>query len=102
MNTKRSKITPVSPFEYSKTHSRDEIEKVCKLAGTTYDYWLRIKDRRQRPSVDLARSLVSASGGQLDLDALLFPKELRRGLGAPPLWNYRGSEKRVALLSEAS
>ena len=75
----------LTPMEFANRRTRAEIEPICVAAGTTYDYWIRIRDRRRRPSVDLARALVAASGGVLDLDALLFPRSDIRNTGAPPI-----------------
>ena len=75
----------LSPVAFSDAHDKAHIEAICAAAGTTYNYWKRIRDRRQRPSVDLAQALVRESGGELDLMALLFPKTALRGAGAPPL-----------------
>ena len=77
--------TAICPVAFSAAHDKAHIEAVCVRAGTNYDYWKRIRDRRQRPSVDLAHALVAASGGELDLNLLLFPKAALRGSGAPPL-----------------
>ena len=76
---------PVSPMEYSEKYDKPHIDAVCIEAGTNYEYWKRIRDRRQRPGVDLAHKLVAASGGELDLNKLLFSRETLRGTGAPPL-----------------
>ncbi len=80
-----AKKTVLSPVQFSDKYSKTHIESICATAGTNYEYWKRIRDRRQRPSVDLARGLVEASGGELDFDALLFSKNARRGTGAPSL-----------------
>lgn len=77
------KVKSLSPIEYSAKYSIDHIRAMCAAAGTNYDYWKRIRDRRQRPSVDLATALVESSCGELDLMSLLFKREHRRGVGAP-------------------
>lgn len=79
----------LTPLEYSEKYTKAHIEAVCVRAGTNYDYWKRIRDRRQRPSVDLAMALVAESGGELALMGLLFRREDTRGIGAPPIRPYR-------------
>ena len=81
----RVKLIPLNPVDFSRKYSKPYIAAVCEKSGTTYEYWKRIRDRRQRPSVDLARALVANSGGELDLNELLFPKTELRGTGAPPI-----------------
>lgn len=75
----------LTPMEYHAKHDKAHLEAMCARAGTSYSYWKHIKDMRKRPSVDLARALVRESGGALDLDALLIPKEAMRTKGAAPL-----------------
>lgn len=77
--------TTLDPIQFSEKYSKAHITGICTRCNTTYEYWKRIRDRRIRPSVDLARALVKESGGELSIDTLLFEKEQRRGVGAPPI-----------------
>lgn len=52
-------------------YGKDRCEEVCKLAGTSYAYFNQIAYGHRRPSVEKAQALVEASGGDLDLVALL-------------------------------
>ncbi len=81
----KPKAKTLSPHEFHEKTPREEILAMCERAGTTFGYWLHIKDRRKRPGVDLARALVEASGGRLSLDGLLIPREQLRKTGAAPI-----------------
>lgn len=52
----------------------DEAKRVVEEAGTSFGYFQHIAHRRKRPGPDLARRLAAASGGQLTLEELLWPK----------------------------
>lgn len=78
-------MTPMEFWQANGRYQRGKAEglkSLLKQAGTTYGYWKLICQHRKRPSVDLARRLVSLSDGQLSLDGLLFPREQLRGKGA--------------------
>jgi hypothetical protein len=51
-----------------------ECEAVAAAAKTNYAYFHQIATGHRRPSVELAQALVEASGGRLDLVALLTAK----------------------------
>lgn len=48
-------------MQYWKLMGPIETNRVCKLAGTTLDYFRHIAHGRRRPSVELAFELVLAS-----------------------------------------
>jgi hypothetical protein len=85
----------MSPLEYAEAHTVAEITRVCVAAGTSYEYWKRIRDRRQRPSFDLALALEVASGGVLRATDLMFAKESKRGVGSPPIRQPRIGRPRM-------
>lgn len=88
-----SKKKALSLVEFAAKYDVPHIRAVCDKAGTTYDYWKRIRDRRQRPSIDLANRLVEASGGELKLlgdDGLLWSRNAQRRTGAPPIRTRSG------------
>lgn len=58
-------------MSYWRKHGRERVEQLCKEAGTTYNYWKHIANKRKRPSVDLAMRFVAASNGELSFAALL-------------------------------
>jgi hypothetical protein len=76
-----AKGTDLDAMEYWMLHGRERVQQLCTDAGTSYDYWKHIANKRKRPSVDLAMRLVEASGGALSLLKLLPPKEALRGTG---------------------
>jgi hypothetical protein len=51
-----------------------EAKRVIEEAGTSWEYFNHICNKRKRPGVELARRLIAASGGALTLDELLFEK----------------------------
>lgn len=57
---------------------KQAVIELCEQVGTSYGYYKQIANKRKRPSIDLARKMVAASGGQLSLDKLLFPLSERR------------------------
>ncbi len=65
-------------MSYWKAHGREPVIALCDKVGTTYNYWKHIANKRKRPSVDLARRMVEATGGALTLDELLPPKSAMR------------------------
>lgn len=73
---------PMDALTFWRKYSKTYIEEMCLRAGTNYDYWKHICNKRKRPGVDLARKLVKESNGELSLDKLLFPKEEIRATGA--------------------
>ena len=75
----------LSPMEFRDRYGIAITQEVCAKAGTTYDYFKHICNHRKRPGVDLARRLVDASDGRLDLDKLLIPKAMIRKSGEPPM-----------------
>jgi len=77
--------TGLSPMQFRDRYGLAITQGVCIKAGTTYDYFKHICNQRKRPGVDLARRLVAASGGRLDLDKLLIPKTMLRKSGEPPM-----------------
>ena len=52
-------------------YGKERAEKVAKAAGTSYAYFNQIAYGHRHPSVKKAQALVEASGGDLDLVALL-------------------------------
>lgn len=63
-------------------HGKPVAEQVAKAAGTNYAYFSQIAYGHRRPSVDLARELVSASETvipnpeeRLDFESLLAPRK---------------------------
>lgn len=79
----------LSPVEFSTKYTREYVDSICQIAGTTLVYWRLILNRRKRPSYELALRLVFASGGELRLegeDGLLFPRASTRKTGSPPLF----------------
>lgn len=64
-------------------HGTARAKKVAEAAGTNYAYFSQIAYGHRRPSVDLAEALVSESGGELDLIALLKkPRASKKKQGA--------------------
>ena len=58
------------------TYGRDECKAVATAAGTNYAYFYQlVTGFRERCSVSLAKRLVKASGGRLDLLALIGADE---------------------------
>jgi hypothetical protein len=60
-------------MQYWKEHGKTKAEEMCREVGTSYEYFKHICNKRKRPSVDMARKMVSFSDGALTLDELLFP-----------------------------
>ena len=56
---------------YVALYGRDKAKKVAEAAGTNYRYFHHIVKGKRRPSVELAKKLVVASGGELGLMDLL-------------------------------
>jgi len=57
--------------EFFDTHGREQAERVATRAGTNLAYFVQIVYGHRRPSVDLAKRLANASGGEMDVAALL-------------------------------
>lgn len=57
--------------EFLESRGKAEGEKVAKAAGTSYAYLYQISLGHRRPRVDLAKRLVAASDGEMDLVSLL-------------------------------
>ncbi len=58
--------------EFLKQHGKQEVEKVCKQAKTSYAYFTQLASGNRRPSPELAARLVEASGGRLDFKTMLL------------------------------
>ena len=82
---------------YWQRHGSAHCARLAQAAGTSYGYWKQIANQRKRPSIELARRLVHASGGELSLELLLFPISEQRLTGAAPLreGNKVGSAHRL-------
>ncbi len=57
-------------------HGRDESRAVAVAAGTNYAYFYQFVTGARRPSLELAKKLVEASDGRLELLALLEAKRV--------------------------
>jgi hypothetical protein len=57
--------------QYLELRGREAGEKVAKAAGTSYDYLYQISLGHRHPSRALAKRLVEASKGELDLLSLM-------------------------------
>jgi hypothetical protein len=64
--------------QYRKKHGRAKTIEVCRLAGTKYSWFKLCATGHGRFSVDTARALVEASGGEMTLEKLLPPKSSLR------------------------
>ncbi|GAB5451803.1 MAG: hypothetical protein Hals2KO_21310 [Halioglobus sp.] len=60
---------------FKQEYGIEESEAVAVAAGTNYAYFHQIATGHRRPSIELAEALVAASGGRLDLVALLKSKK---------------------------
>ena len=60
---------------YIKNVGEIAAETACKQAGTKLVYLKQIASGHRRPSPELAKKLVKASGNQLDFEALLFARK---------------------------
>lgn len=76
----------MNALDFLEKHGKDVATKVAERAGTNWAYFSQIAHGHRRPSVDLARELVSASEREikspderLDLASLLPSK--RRAVG---------------------
>lgn len=56
---------------FIEVHGKERAAQVAADAGTSYPYFQHIAKGRRRPSVELAKKLVAASDGELDLLSLL-------------------------------
>jgi transcriptional regulator with XRE-family HTH domain len=57
--------------QFLELRGREVAEKVARKAGTSYAYLYQISLGHRRPSLALAKRLVAASGGEMDLVSLL-------------------------------
>lgn len=57
--------------QFIEEHGRDEARRVAEKAGTIWQYVYQCAEGYRRPSVELAKRLVDASDGRLDLLAML-------------------------------
>jgi len=53
---------------------RDEAKRIAEEAGTTIEYFSQIAHGHRRPSVKLAKKLVTSSANRLSFLALLDPE----------------------------
>lgn len=60
---------------FKEKFGKAECEAVAAAAGTNYAYFKQLAIGARRPSVDLAKKLVTASDGRLDLLELLTAKQ---------------------------
>jgi len=60
--------------EFLEIYGKDRVKLVAEKAGTIYPYFLQMANGRRRPSVELAKKLVEASGHELDFVSLLSSK----------------------------
>lgn len=56
-------------------YGKAEAERVAINAGTNWAYFSQIAYGHRRPSAKLAKSIVEASGGRMDFEALLLAQE---------------------------
>jgi len=56
---------------FFQVHGRERAREVAEAAGTNYRYFYEFVIGKRRPSVELARRLVKASDGELDILSLL-------------------------------
>jgi hypothetical protein len=56
-------------------HGRDEARRIAELAGTNLAYFEQFACGARRPSIELAKKLVSASNDRLGFTALLLSKK---------------------------
>lgn len=56
-----------------KSVGTEKARLVVQESGTNWAYFVHIAAGRKRPSPELARKLIAASGGELTLEGLLFP-----------------------------
>lgn len=68
----------MNPYKFFKTKEKEEVARVAKGAGTTFEYFQQIAHGHRRPSYGLAKRLVGASNGELDLTGLLEAKDYKR------------------------
>ena len=57
--------------QYLELRGRETAEKVAVKAGTTYGYLYQLALGNRRPRLALAKRLVEASNGEMDLASLL-------------------------------
>lgn len=60
---------------FIKETSIDEARRIAEVAGTTYNYFYQIARGDRNASTKLAKKLVAASGGRLDLMSLMTATE---------------------------
>ena len=61
--------------DYFDIHGREKTEAIAVAAGTNWGYFNQIVKGSRRPSVELAKKLVTASDNDLDFVALLNAKK---------------------------
>lgn len=57
--------------DFLQQYGVEEADRVAAKAGTNHAYFLQLVAQTRRPSAELARRLVEASGGRLDFVCLL-------------------------------
>ncbi len=57
--------------QYKDKYGKAACVKVAEKAGTNYVYFYQLVNGDRRPSVELAKKLVKASKGELDLLSLI-------------------------------
>lgn len=67
---------------FMELRGKEAAEKVAKDAGTSYAYLYQISLGHRRPSLALAKRLVKASSGEMDLISLLTYERTAEGLSA--------------------
>jgi hypothetical protein len=61
----------MTPFEYYKTKSKDEVKRLCDAAGTTPAYFEQIARQYRNASIPLAKRLVKSSNGEMTLPEVI-------------------------------
>jgi hypothetical protein len=56
------------------------MRQICENAGSNYEHFKHIASRRRRPSVELAKRLVTASKGRMSLMKLLDVDLIYKGI----------------------
>lgn len=61
----------MTPLEYYKSKSKDEVKRLCDAAGTTPAYFEQIARQYRNASIPLAKRLVKHSNGDLTLPEVI-------------------------------